>query len=362
MKLNRKIILMLCCGVSLVVWLTGCAMLPKNKIAKSTTNFNLVVERAANEMLLLNIVRASKRHPMYFTGLTTIRGSLSYEVSTGEITIPFGKIGSGYNGAYSAVSPALKYSSNPVFDVNVLDNKEFYDAMMTPVPLETIDYFFQQGWPREMLLHLFIRCIDYYDKKGEMKSLRNYPGDEEEFIQFQTKLREIFSGELNIEVKKTSQSIENKIKVKDKNKKKIRVIVAEPGVSLPTTEKKEGTYILHLRSPEAILYYLGEIIRAEMKGKPFIPTIKLNPKRCAEKPDAPLFVVHKKTYKDKSPIVTVTYEGTTYVIPKSSDDESSDECSVDRSMHVLSLVSLIIGKQKTSTPVPSTGVVSIIGR
>lgn len=165
MKINRKIILTICCGVILASLLTGCAMLPKNKIAKSATNYNLVVERAENEMLLLNIVRASKRHPMYFTGLTTIRGSLTYEITTGEVTIPFGKIGSGLNGAYSAVSPVLKYSSNPVFDVAVLDNKEFYNAMMTPVPLETFYYFLQLGWPREMLLHLFILRIDS-TKKG----------------------------------------------------------------------------------------------------------------------------------------------------------------------------------------------------
>lgn len=398
MKLNRKIILILCCVVSIVGLLTGCAMLPKNKIAKSATNYNLVVERVGNEMLLLNIVRASKRHPMYFTGLNLLRGSVSYEISTGQITIPFGKIGSGYHGAYTAVSPTLGYSSNPVFDVVVLDNKDFYNAMMTTVPLETIDYFLQQGWPREMLLHLFVRRIDH-TKNGEiLYKYQNYPENIEEFEKFQNKLREIFSGEWNIEAKMTPTLIGNKVNAKDaadlkklievakagldlkqnqlisnkidyefhcrdKNRNEIQVRVAEPGSSLSVKEedKNKDVYILHLRSPEAILYYLGEIMRVELNTD-YIPTIRCYADRCKGKPDAPLFVVHKKTYKDISPYVAVTYEGTKYVIPRSPDDESDDGCSIDRSMHVLSFISLIIGKQKTYGQIPTTGVVSTIGR
>jgi hypothetical protein len=73
-----------------------------------------------------------------------------------------------------------------------------------------------------------------------------------------------------------------------------------------------------------------------------------------------LFYARKKRDKDKKPYVSVNYEGTTYVIPETHD--TKDGCCTDRSMHVLSLVSLLIGQQKKSELVPTTGVVSVIGR
>ena len=63
--------------------------------------------------------------------------------------------------------------------------------------------------------------------------------------------------------------------------------------------------------------------------------------------------------KDEKPCVSVDYEGTRYVIPGRPDKE---ECCTDRSMHVLSLVSLLIGQQKESELVPTTGMVRVIGR
>ena len=57
--------------------LISCGMLPKQNLANTTTDYNKVVEKAQNEMLLLNIVRASKRHPMYFTDFNLFRGSVA---------------------------------------------------------------------------------------------------------------------------------------------------------------------------------------------------------------------------------------------------------------------------------------------
>ena len=71
MKLNLHIILTVLSGVSLAALLAGCTR-PKD-IARITTEYNLVAEQAGNEMLLLNIVRASKRRPMYFTSFVRRR-------------------------------------------------------------------------------------------------------------------------------------------------------------------------------------------------------------------------------------------------------------------------------------------------
>jgi hypothetical protein len=122
---------------------------------------------------------------------------------------------------------------------------------------------------------------------------------------------------------------------------------------------------VYLRSPEAILYYLGEILRAEIRGekkgkKNFnIPIIYAGIGEC-EGTKSWLFYARKVTGEDDTPCVSVDYEGSRYVIPGRSDTKKG--CCRDRSMHVLSLVSLLIGQQKESKLVPTTATVSVIGQ
>src|SRR6185369_7960080 len=154
MKIIRQILWKVCLAIGLAGFLAGCSMLPKEKISSSTTDYNLVVEKVQNEMLLLNIVRASKRRPMYFTGFNLLRGSLSYNFQTGNMSIPFGQIGTGFDGSYS-IAPNVSYSTSPSFDLAVWDSKEFTAGMMTPVTMDTVYYYLVSlGWPKEVLLHL----------------------------------------------------------------------------------------------------------------------------------------------------------------------------------------------------------------
>ncbi|NQT02208.1 MAG: hypothetical protein HQ580_09305, partial [Planctomycetes bacterium] len=133
MKLNIHITLTVLSGLSLASLLTGCAIPTKEDIARSTTEFNLVAEKAGNEMLLLNIVRASKRRPMYFTSIGKLTRSMNFEYGTGGVSIPFGRIGTGTNGSYS-IAPTVGYKNSPLFDLSVLNTKEFTNGIMTPVP------------------------------------------------------------------------------------------------------------------------------------------------------------------------------------------------------------------------------------
>src|SRR6185369_13929644 len=187
MKIIRQIMWKAC----LAMTLAGCAMLPKERIASSTTDYNLVVEKVQNEMLLLNVVRASKRRPMYFTGFNLLRGSLSYNFQTGGITIPFGKIGAGFDGSYS-IAPSVSYSTNPSFDLAVWDTKEFTAGMMTPVTMDTVYYYLVSlGWPKEMLLHLLVERIELYNNDKKLAAYENDHDNKGKFEQFQAKLRDL---------------------------------------------------------------------------------------------------------------------------------------------------------------------------
>jgi hypothetical protein len=352
----------------------------KEGISRSATEYNLVAEKAGNEMLLLNIVRASKRRPMYFTSFGKLTGSMTFAIGTGGINIPFGKIGTGLNGSYS-IAPTAGYTNSPLFDVAVLDTQEFTRGIMTPVPMTTIGYYRSQGWPKEMLLHLFIRRIDIRDQEGKvLEEYVNYPGDPDLFVEFQkeikkwdivqvdnvTKIGEVDANEASkmqnlIEVQKAGLTLRPG-KTKDKtelysSQPTFAITLQKKGREVPFDELR-GT--IYFRSPHAMLYYLGEIVRAENKtGNANIAMINISHDPSATS-SARLFYAREATNNDIAPCVSVDYEGTKYVIPEAPDTEKG--CRGDRSMQVLSLVSQLIGLQKKSGEVPATGVVSVIGR
>jgi hypothetical protein len=408
----------LICTVLLTGLAVGCAALPypQGEIASNTTAYNLVVEQAQNEMLLLNIIRASKRRPMYFTSLNLVHGSMTYGLSTGSLTLPFGKYGLGagsssYSGAYG-IAPTASYSSNPVFDVAVLDNKEFISGMLTPVDMNTVDYYLNKlGWPKEMLLHLFVRSIEFVKDGEVVEHYENYPEDRDVFEKFQNKLRAIIACQWT-SVEKTSpigpklsvrdvSSLEQLIKMqaaglslipekdshlsesyqmsskrteyalscKDekakvqgasdkKEQRNTYSILSFPSVgSEHEPVKGEAGYRLYFRSPEAILYYLGEIARAELDYG-YTPKIEV----CQDATKkVPLFVVKKELEKGTAAAVTAEYEGSKYFVPRITTGDSDHGCKEDRSMHVLSFVSLLISQHKVGMTTPATGVVSIIG-
>ena len=191
MKISKRMMWKAGLAMSLAVFLAGCTMLPKERISSSSTDYNLVIEKVQNEMLLLNVVRASKRRPMYFTGFNLLRGSLSYNFQTGDISIPFGKIGAGLDGAYS-IAPGVSYSTSPSFDLMVWDTKEFTAGIMTPVTMDTVYYYLVKlGWPKELLLHLLVERIEMYSQGKKLDAYENDPENRKKFEEFQAKLRDL---------------------------------------------------------------------------------------------------------------------------------------------------------------------------
>jgi len=399
MKITKRMVWKAGLAMSLAGFLAGCAMLPKERMSSSTTDYNLVVEKAQNEMLLLNIVRASKRRPMYFTGFNLLRGSLSYNFQTGGITIPFGKIGSGLDGAYS-IAPSVSYSTSPSFDLMVWDSKEFTAGIMTPVTMDTVYYYLVKlGWPKEMLLHLFVERIELYNHDRKLATYANDPENRKEFEEFQAKLRDLskckFVGlersepigpklqardihdlQQLMEIHKAGLTLDSVIEgnnewfqlsskktdyfyscnAEDKSEGNTYRIADGKGQNLPSSDDQQE-YRIFLRSPEGILYYLGEILRAEV-DKGYVPMIEV----CESRPPVPLFVVNKANNSDNFSIVTVDYEGSKYSIPGDLATDPDAGCRGDRSMQVLTFVSQLIAGQKAGMNVPVTGAVTAAGR
>ncbi len=149
----------------------GCAIV--DQYSGRAIVYNLQAEQAQQQQLLLNIVRASQRRPMQFTGLQTITGTAS---ASGNISATdavthstplislFGTTPANTNAAISrTVAAGLgaggSISGGPTFTVPVLDTQEFYQGLLTPISGQLLDLYLQAGYPKDVLFNLVIERI-----------------------------------------------------------------------------------------------------------------------------------------------------------------------------------------------------------
>lgn len=165
------------------------------QIAEHADQYNNTVEQVENRMLLKNVVRASKRMPLHFTRIADVKGSLNTTASTGSFALPsLGANGTGE--AYSA-APSFSTSSSPSYTMQVLASEEFFKGIMTPVNIETMRFFVDQGWPIPILMFLFVERIDVSfpgsDGSGEISlcSIDNDPLNDQRWEEFEAAINVI---------------------------------------------------------------------------------------------------------------------------------------------------------------------------
>jgi hypothetical protein len=146
---------------------------PDTNVARTSMKYNLEVEEAQNEDLLVNIWRAKKRYPLYLTDVSKVSGSLKRDITIG-LSIPIGHV----TGYQDTLSPSTTLSVNPTFDVNVLNTQDFMRGFLSPVSPGIFAYYWRHGWPPELLLSLMVRQISIYDVndlKKPLGTIDNYP-------------------------------------------------------------------------------------------------------------------------------------------------------------------------------------------
>ncbi len=185
--------------------LAGCAIV--DKYADRAVDYNLQAEKTQQQNLLLNIIRASLRRPMQFTGLTSITGTASASGTLGggytnthqtpvaqdlgaNIPSTLGGISSQAIGRVLTGTGTASgtMSGGPTFTVPVLDTQEFYQGILTPVSPQIIDYYVQQGFPPQVLFDLFVARVEMIVTDGpscERFTFRNDVRNGLRFAQFQ---------------------------------------------------------------------------------------------------------------------------------------------------------------------------------
>ncbi|HTS41128.1 MAG TPA: hypothetical protein VMH84_11385 [Xanthobacteraceae bacterium] len=186
--------------------LAGCAIV--DKYSERAIDYNLQAEKTQTQNLLLNVIRASLRRPMQFTGLTSISGNAtaSGSVSGGYINqhqTPFQSLfgipATGtINPAVGATTIARSVSGTgtgtaalsggQTFTVPVLDTQEFYRGILSPLSPQIVDYYVQQGYPPEILFDLFVNSVEMIATDSpncDRFTFRNDVRNDLRFTQFQ---------------------------------------------------------------------------------------------------------------------------------------------------------------------------------
>ena len=257
-------------------------------VSRVATDYNRAFAEARDEQLLINILRAGAREPLLFSAPSEINASINR--TAGLDTVAANLI----TGGRDAISPTLRLGGSTVPTVKIapLSNKDFTDGILRPISPETLNLFINQGWDTEFLLPLVIagyQCpgtgSPFVQNSGkapdEMRSALARRG-----AGFRLR-KEVIPGAPVVMTVATESALEmlrsgvaegHKIKsVIPAAKGRMTVTLAGasksewvadlgnlcPGQNskLAFAEGKEGDGYIQLRSPEGIIYFLGEVVR-----------------------------------------------------------------------------------------------------
>jgi hypothetical protein len=224
------------CAVSgIFLSVTGCAVV--DQYSGRAVVYNLEAEQAQEKALLLNIVRASLRKPMQFTGLQSISGTASASgglstsnTATGQrpLISLFGLTPPNSSTVVSSIvannlGGNVSFSGGPTFAVPVLDTQEFYQGFLNPVSGQLVDLYFHNGYPRDALFNLIVSKIVIKRVDGECRpeihtaaceaTIRNYPPEDVSLHLFQATLGYLIRLGLSteqVEVRKSAKSADGK--------------------------------------------------------------------------------------------------------------------------------------------------------
>jgi hypothetical protein len=154
-------------GASIVALfaLAGCSL--GGPIARQAIDYNAAVEQAANTLLVRNILRARDETPLHFTTLPQIRGSVNLGIGQPGIGVPVG----GGSATPYVLNLGIAGGVSPSFDVSALDTQEFTRGLLEPLEQQVIRYYWERGYPEEMLLVLLFNTVQ------DPATGRSYPND-----------------------------------------------------------------------------------------------------------------------------------------------------------------------------------------
>lgn len=353
-----------------------------NTAATTGIKYNEGLAESYNSVLLMNIVRAAKRYPLYYSALGDYSADFGAEFDFDpDIEIPFG-ISADDEGIEVSVSPSVGVSSDVNANATSLETEDFIVSMNTRLSDQTL-LFFTQGRNRGSLSLILMVLVNRMavtqseyrqtlslaketcqEKSGRLSIesqgicrdlesyqppnkcpdhltlLRNAP-----FASFKndpTNICEFASFKYFVEALRVA---EPQIVISDDTGLNF---VLDPARSNVTLFSKDKTGI-ELRSPHETIGYLGEIVRQNFLGlDDGVLTLA-----APDGSSAPIFLLNEGSSREAA--ISAKVDGENYWIPKQDLKDASSHFSFMAMSIVKDVVSL--NTSDSQLPASSTRVV-----
>jgi hypothetical protein len=142
--------------------LSGCAGV--DRFSGRAFAYNQQAETIKEQEFLLNVMRAAYREPLQFSDFTQVTGQASVS-GTAAFTLPISTFPSTLSKTFVA-SPSATLSGNQSFTIDNLNTQEFYEGILSPIPMSTIDYYMQADYPKAVVLTLVVQRIELRPEYG----------------------------------------------------------------------------------------------------------------------------------------------------------------------------------------------------
>jgi len=163
--------IIICAGLFAAA-VTGCAIV--DDVGRVQT-MNASMSDYNSYAILLNIVRASKNEPLNFVAVT---GGAPNTSMAGTLTAPALAFNPYHLATNTIGGNSTSTTASNILAVSAIDDPGSWQAMLTPVDVATIGFFIKQGYPRELLLRLFIDRIRVKGRSGKYIEYANDPSDD----------------------------------------------------------------------------------------------------------------------------------------------------------------------------------------
>ncbi len=308
----------------------GCVA--KGDIHNRVATINKSVGVSRNDAVLLNIVRASRDEPLYFTSLPKVASSGLITLTTGLPSLTIGPNQSNAQTNYTLTN-TLKNEATSNFDVNLLESREFYDGLLRPIDLAEANLIVHQGFPRALVFSLLVDRIRI-TSGSSVEQIVNQPTDPATFARFQKYIYLAVYYGLAVETVTGPNgkpqdglcfdpALAGPAQQAYVRASPIRCGTAPAGKTAKRKNTSEVVFVIDgrpqtieilMRSPYQVFHYLGSLVDPEVGRRTVL---------YGDQPGAsqgPMFVVAKEGYADC--FARIRYGGVNYCVPNAGAENT----------------------------------------
>ncbi len=136
--------------------LNGCARIGPQRIQAGGNDYNIAIQRTADEQLLLNLVRLRYRDTPLFLEVTSVASQFRLQTNLGASA----SLRERQTPETLGFDSGISFVEQPTVSYAPLQGNDFVQRMLSPIALETISLLLNSGWSAERIFRLCVNRIN----------------------------------------------------------------------------------------------------------------------------------------------------------------------------------------------------------